>query len=312
VRITAPPTMRRRSPARLALLLAVATVLLVPEVAPARVVVGVGDQKQAMFFDARFKDLGLSHARRVVAWDALEVGWQRHEVDNWMQAAQLTGVDPLVTFGRSRLNSRRKMLPSPARFRRAFLDFRHRYPWVRSYAPWNEANHCSQPTCHNARRAAQYYNVIRTACRNCTIVAADVLDQKGMVAWLRTFRRHTIDTPRLWGLHNYLDVNRFRSSGTRAMLDTVPGQIWFTEVGGLVRRSNASSLAFPESTSHAAAATKWLFRLTLISPRITHVYLYNWNAKAGEPWDSALIGPTGLSRPAFEVLENELARYALP
>ena len=303
--------MRRRSPASLALLLAVAAVFLAPAAAHARVVVGVGDQKPAMFWDKRFHSLGMTDARRVVAWDALEFGWQRHEVDAWMNAAEVNGVKPLISSGRSRLDSRRKLLPTPARFRRAFLAFRHRYPWVRVYSPWNEANHCSQPTCHNPWRAAQYYNVVRMACPNCTIIAADVLDQKGMVAWLREFRRHTIDSPRVWGLHNYLDVNRFRSSGTRAMLAAVPGRIWFTEVGGLVRRTNGSRLRFPESASHAAAATKWLFRLTLISPRITRVYVYNWNARRGEPWDSALIGPTGRPRPAYEVLERELVRHAL-
>ncbi len=264
-----------------------------------------------MFFDSRFKALRLTDARRVVAWDALEFGWQRHEVDNWMEAAHFDGVNPLITFGRSRLNSRRKVLPSPARYRQAFLAFRHRYPWVRIYAPWNEANHCSQPTCHNPRRAAQYYNVIRAACSHCTIVAADVLDQDGMVAWLREFQRHTIDAPRVWGLHNYLDVNRFRSSGTRSMLAHVRGEIWFTEVGGLVSRANGSRLTFPESAAHAAAATKWMFQLTQISSRIARLYVYNWNAQVGESWDSALIGPTGHPRPAFAVLQREVAVHAL-
>jgi hypothetical protein len=304
--------MRCRPPARFALLLAVATVLAVPATAQARaVVVGVADQKPEMFFDKRFKALGLTDARRVVAWDALQFGWQRHQLDDWMNAAHFAGVQPLITFGRSRLNSRRKTLPTPAGFRRAFLSFKHRYPWVRTYSPWNEANHCSQPTCHQPRRAAAYYNVIRTACSGCTIVAADVLDQPGMVAWLREFRRHTIDSPRIWGLHNYLDVNRFRSSGTRSMLAHVKGEIWFTEVGGLVSRKTKSKLAFPESAHHAAAATKWMFQLTQISPRIGRLYVYNWNAQVGEQWDSALIGPTGNPRPAFEVLKREVAVHAL-
>ena len=61
-------------------------------------------------------------------------------------------------------------------FRRAFKAFRRTYPEVHEYSPWNEANHRSQPTFNNPRRAASYYNVVRAECRGCKIVAADVLD----------------------------------------------------------------------------------------------------------------------------------------
>ena len=45
------------------------------------------------------------------------------------------------------------------------MKFRERYPWVRDYLTWNEANHCSQPTCRNPKRAAQYYLALRKHCR---------------------------------------------------------------------------------------------------------------------------------------------------
>ena len=52
---------------------------------------------------------------------------------------------------------------------------------------------------------------------------------------LRRYRRHVDGDPQAWGLHNYADSNRFRSSGLQAMLNAVPGEIWLTETGGLVQ-----------------------------------------------------------------------------
>ena len=58
-----------------------------------------------------------------------------------------------------------------------------------TYTPWNEANHCSQPTCHHpdARRRLLRRHA-RRDCPRCTVVAADVLDQRNMVPWLRRFQ----------------------------------------------------------------------------------------------------------------------------
>src|SRR3954453_18214691 len=103
-----------------------------------------------------------------------------------------------------------------------------------------------------------YFDTLASACRGCDIVAADVLDTDDMPQWLRAFSKAAHHTPRIWGLHNYLDANRFRTTGTEAMLRTVKGQIWFTETGGLVHRAHGSSIHFPDSRTHAAKATRWV------------------------------------------------------
>jgi hypothetical protein len=279
--------------------------------AQARLIVGIGDQKTEMFSDPRFARLRIHHARLVVPWDALNVTWQRAEVDAWMQAARDAHVQPLIAFTRSRRARLMRFRPSVARFARTFRKFRRRYPWARVFTPWNEANHCSQPTCRHPRAAAEYYDEMRRQCPRCTIVAADVLDAPNMVAWLRAFRRHVHGRPRLWGLHNYLDVNRFRTSGTRAMLATVPGRVWITEVGGIVSRRprnprNAAHLA--GSPRHAAEATRWMFHLARLSPRIGRLYVYHWNSLRGprERWDSGLIDARGRPRPAYRVFVREV------
>ena len=120
--------------------------------------------------------------------------------------------------------------------------------------------------------------------------------------------------PRIWGLHNYGDVNRFTVHGTQALLGaTGSGKLWFTETGGLVLHREYDGarvkrkLAY--SLRHAARATLHAIRLAQLSPRIRRVYLYHWRAPLPVTnWDSALIGPRGTARPAYHALVRELQR----
>ncbi|MDT9121554.1 hypothetical protein RSW84_29320, partial [Escherichia coli] len=79
--------------------------------------------------------------------------------------------------------------------------FRRDFPTVKTFAPWNEANHESQPT--SPKRAAQYYDVLRRECKGCKVLAADVLDSSDVTSWLRSFIRYSHNRGRVWGLHNY-------------------------------------------------------------------------------------------------------------
>jgi hypothetical protein len=277
--------------------------------AHAVVVVGIADQKPAMFTDERFADLGIQHARVQVAWDVFSHPLQVEELDRWLTAAKAAGVQPLISFGHSRVE--RRTLPSPSRFKYEFRRFRERYPWVTTFATWNEANHCGEPTCHRPRLVAAYWKSLVRECRSCTILASELLDMPNMVSWVREFRRYVGRDPGIWGLHNYVDANRFRTSGTRRLLRAVAGDVWLTEVGGLVYRRNRpatgrSQVRLRESPSHAAKATKWLVeRLLPISPRLARVYFYHWDASTlRDTWDSAFVTPGGRSRPALRVLQE--------
>jgi hypothetical protein len=284
-----------------------ATALAAPTAASA-LVVGIGDQKADMFSDPLFAGLGVSHARLAVSWDAMENPWERDEVDVWMDAARAEGVQPLVGFWHAR-GDRRRVLPTPERFKYEFRQFRARYPWVTTFATWNEANHCGEPTCHRPELVAAYYRSMTRECPQCTILAAEVLDMPNMAKWVDTFQKHLGSSlrPRYWGLHNYIDANRLRTSGTRALLRHTKGQIWFTETGGIVERRNKVKVGFDESPAHAALATSWVFdKLVPLSRRITRVYLYHWNAVRGDSWDSGLIDPRGRARPALTVVRREL------
>jgi hypothetical protein len=299
--------MVRRTAAAL-VLLAIAAAL--PAVAHARAVVGIGDQKPEMFTDARFHWLGVRHARMVVSWDVMRSTSERTWANAWLAAARAAKVQPLVSFGHAWSGNRRKVLPSVTAYRAAFTRFRRAYPWVRTYTAWNEANHCSQPTCHNPERAAAYYDVIRSDCPRCTVVAGDVLDQNNMVGWVRSFARAARHKPTLWGLHNYLDANRLRTTGTRRLLAAVKGRVWITETGGLVRRKHyRAQISFPESAEHAGKVTRFLLRFANAHTRIRRVYIYQWNANSlFQTWDSGIIDPFGQRRPAFDALARQFGR----
>ncbi|HWT92253.1 MAG TPA: glycosyl hydrolase [Solirubrobacteraceae bacterium] len=291
---------------RLLLALTLALAALAAAAAPSQaLVVGIADQKPDMFADDRFDMLGVEHARLTVSWDAMTRAWETAEIDAWMAAARKNGITPLVSFGHSRAN--RRALPTAAGFRRAFLQFKRRYPWVREYATWNEANHCGQPTCHKEKLVAQYYRELRLNCKRCKVLAAELLDMPNMLAWVKTFRKYSKVEPKYWGLHNYIEANRFKDVALKKLLRRVKGEVWLTEVGGLVKRrlkKKYTVKAIPESESHARRVTTYLFdELLPVSKRIKRVYVYHWNTSTPtDSWDSALIGPDDRARPAFWVL----------
>jgi hypothetical protein len=263
--------------------------------------IGIGEQQAAMFADKRFRDLGIDKVRLVASYDTTRVRFEREIVDTWLAQARRAGVEPFVTFSHSRVHPRR--LPSVAAFRAAFRAFQRRYPSVRVYAPWNEVNHASQPTSRSPRRAAEYYNVVKAQCPTCTVLAGDVLDQAGMGAYLKAYRRYLDGRPAIWGLHNYADANRFRDSGLKELLAAVPGDVWLTETGGLV----SFGRGFPPDEARAARAVRFAIELAREHERVKRLYLYNWTgAPRGARFDAGLVAPDGTARPAYDALRAAL------
>lgn len=303
---------------RLVLAAAVALLLALgaPATASAAPVIGIGEQSAEVFTNPHFTRLGLRDMRFIAAWDALQSDWQRRELDLWMAAAEAAGARVLLGFGHSRIKGREGRLPSPAAFRREFLRFRARYPLVTSYLTWNEANHSSQPTWRRPERAARYFDIVAGSCRGCKVVAADVLDWPNMSRWLASFRRAAKRRPRIWGLHNYIDANRFKSDGTREFLRaTRTGEVWFTETGGLVERRairrDGTLKAFRHTTRHAAQAMSHVIRLARLSPRVKAVFVYHWQPGARtNRWDSALLDRAGRPRASYHVLRRWAQRTA--
>ncbi|MGH2898360.1 MAG: glycosyl hydrolase, partial [Solirubrobacteraceae bacterium] len=246
-----------------------------------------------------------------VGWDAQTTRWESDLIAIWMRGAKAAGVQPLVSFMHSRSDRRR--VPTPERLKYEFRRFRQLYPWVTTFATWNEANHCGEPLCHRPQLAAAYYRALRRECPSCTILAPEVLDVPNMATWVRQFNRALGFSPKIWGLHNYVEANRFKMARLRELLRvTRHSQIWLTETGGLVRRDNGSRTRIPEGPRHAGEVTRYIFdRIVPRNPRIARVYLYHWNSESpGSSWDSALITPGGRERSSLFVLARVL-RFGL-
>jgi hypothetical protein len=307
-------------------LLALATVLIaVVLAAPAQANfrVGMADQSAAMFDSKNFQALKIKRIRYLVAYDWYKHGWQRDEVDGFMNRSRQAGADVLVHFTSRRgcynngRYSRRKVCraPSVRKYTSSVKRFMRQYPWVKTYGTWNEANHESQPIANSPRTAAKYFLALRKACRSCRIVALDVLDQKDMVSYTRAFDRFDQGKARIFGLHNYGDVNRRRTSGTRDLLRVARGEVWLTETGGILKFGSQ----FPRSTSRQKRATKYMFNMVSrydsrragLRGRITRLYNYQWTgAPRGARFDAGLVGPTGKARPAYRQFKKSARRFA--
>jgi hypothetical protein len=291
-------------------LLSLSLLLTVALAAPAAAkapIVGVGDQHATMFSDPSFQKLGVKHSRYVLAWDWYRHPWMVGELDSWMAAAQANGIRPLVAFNRNwdAPNGHRKA-PSVSAYRKSFRLVRERYPFVTDFTAWNEANHTAQPTSRKPRLAARYYNAMRRDCRTCTIVAADVLDGKDMLPWIKKFKRYA-PSARIWGVHNYKDANDATGS-TKQLLRAVKGQVWLTETGGILRLKPAdgSRGGRKHTKAQQAKAVKRVYKIAKSSRRITRVYFYEWAKKKGNRWDSAFVEANGAQRPSYRVLKRGL------
>jgi len=281
-------------------------------VAQAALTVGIGDQQPAAFSDARLRALGMSHARLIVPWNAAAT--EPGAVQAWLDAAAAAGMQPHVAFEHLRTDhcpGRPCVLPARAQYGAAVRAFVARFPQVRTYTAWNEANHASQPVAQRPEAAAGFYEELRGACPGCTIVAGDVLDSGAYVRWLERFQAATSTSPRLWGLHNYGDVTYGRTTGTDAVLRTVPGKLWIEETGGLVTlRNTAGVVTLPTDEQRARKAIDRAFAIAAARPRIARMYIFHWRGTALGRFDAGLVRPDGTARPSLAALARDLTAWS--
>jgi hypothetical protein len=296
-----------RRPTLLAAVLIIAALGATP--AHAAVTVGLADQKPAAYGDARARALGLNAARLIVPYDAATS--EPAAVQAWLDAVAAAGMTPHVAFEHLRSDAcpgRPCTIPSRGTYAAAVRRFVAGFPQVRTYTTWNEANHESQPVWNAPEAVAGYYDELRAACRACTIVAGDVLDSGSYVRWLQRFRAASTTTPQLWGLHDYGDVNHATTAGVDAVLSVVPGTLWIEETGGIVSlRNGAGRVTFTQSEAAAAAAVDRAFAIAASRPRIGRMYIYHWQARAGDRFDAGLVRPDGTARPSYDAVARGAA-----
>lgn len=304
---------RRRNVLVLCVLSALALTGLTTPASSGATVVGIGDQKPETFTDPLFQALKVKRSRYITPWNSLLVPEEAARLDAWIKAARAGGIkETLIVFSHARgdecRNGRGCSLPSVRSYTRAFKAFHRKYPQVKTVSPWDEINSLTQPTAKNPRRAAEYYNVVNRYCRGCKVVAADIQDlsPRSMTSYLKRFLPYVKGKPKYWGLHNYTDTNRSRTSGTKTMLKLVRGEIWLTETGGIFKRGGTGN-TLPASGSRQGRATNFLFT-RLVRPnrkRITRVYLYQWKVtNAADRFDAGLVNPDGTAREAYRVVQR--------
>jgi hypothetical protein len=311
---------------RLMLPLTLLAALLVAPAAEAKYRVGLGEQNPDMFSSARWQSLKLKRVRYIVPWDWTKHDFERAAVADYMGRARAHKQQVLVTFNAARgcwngrRYSKRKACraPSARAYRAAFRAFDNQFPWVKTYSAWNEVNHKSQPTYNKPKLAVRYYDVLRKEARKrrFRVMAADILDTSNMGTYLRGFLRRAKGKPRLWGLHNYQDVNRRTAADTRLMLAIVPGEVWLTETGGLVAFGGGKRWGYNEN--RARNRTKWMFKLANrydsrqrgLRSKVTELFVYKW---FGEPrgvrFDAGLVNPDGTPRKAFSVFRKTAVKH---
>jgi hypothetical protein len=274
--------------------------------------VGIGESRAAVFIDPWFTPLGLKRARFLVPWNAALEPADAEYVDAWLAAARGAGVDPFVHFTAStgsKCPADPCYLPSVPEYAAAFEAFRARWPSVRVFGVWNEANHQSQPTLNNPARAAAFYRAVRARCSRCQIIAADVLEIANMVAWTRSFQASAGHVD-IWGLHNYLDANprpgEAPSGGTSRFLSITSGYVWLTETGGIVM---ALPSGRPFDEERAAVAVRRTFDLAeRHRERVQRLYIWNWFAARAPNarWDAGLVRADGSPRPGYFAFADAL------
>lgn len=293
--------------------------------ASARLRAGISDENGAVFANPYFRALGVKRARYITNYDAaLKDPFQ---TDAWMAAARADGEQIMVAFNpgyRTHCPSSPCSLPSAGQYTRAFLAFHKRYPYVKTYQPWNEVNSTTQPTWTKPQTVVTYYAIVKEHCKGCTVLGADLEDlttprQADYVVYIKElladFKKAHVATPQVWGIHNYVDVNYFHSTSTARMLKLLPGQIWLTETGGIAFfETGGLTVRLPYSVERQAKATNWMMKLALRYPRrIARLYIYNF-LNGGPPgatnrFDSAQLATDGSPRLAWYALYVHYRNY---
>ncbi len=292
--------------------------------ASAKLVAGVGDESPLTFGNASFRSLGVKRTRLITPYNsALSAATAP---DAWMKAARSAHEEIVVAFnptGDSRCPGRPCKVVSSSQYTKAFRAFHKRYPFVHIFQPWNEVNSLTQPTAMHPEAVVTYYAIVKRYCPSCTVLGADLEDlTKGpgvpaaidMVNYakrlLKDFAKAHVRTPLLWGLHNYVDVNYFHSSGTKAALRVLPGQLWLTETGGIAQFILSSGkVRLKYDLARQAKATNWLMQLALSNKRVARVYIYDLFYATGNRFDSSLLGPGMVPRTAYYSLFVHWKKY---
>jgi len=319
--------MRTKLP--LSLLALLVLVPAAPAAAKSSIRVGVADQSPAMFESPAYQQLKMKRTRYFVPADVMQDDEELAKATAFVTAARGAGVSTLLHVSTADLRSKRGKVVSTTSYRRDVgkLVSHFRKLGVRDFGAWNEVNHKTQETWNRVGNAVSYYKSMYTAvkkrCKSCAVVGLDMLDQAGADRYMRSFYARLSPTWRtrlkVVGIHNYSDVNRSRSTGTKKIIDTVRRynkrtKFWFTETGALA----SFGRSFPYSESRQASRMRNMFTYASRYKRlgVERVYSYNFfgleTGTCGSRcrFDAGLVAADGTPRPVFAVFKQKLAAFS--
>jgi hypothetical protein len=283
--------------------------------AAASYLTGIGDEQTEMFTNPLWQQLHTKIVRYIAPYDAAVRPYSLQLARAWITAAEAQHQQVLVAFYHSEYTPTK--MPSLAVYQRDVQKFIKLFPKVRQYQPWNETNRGNVPhlfSSPSAMESAKDYRAVKAVCRGCTVLGLDILDGPSVSPSLRYIAEFKGDVvrlktsmPSLWGLHNYSDTNRFSSSRTRAILAAVPGQVWLTETGGIVKFGGAFPNRKGAGLTRAAKALSYMFSLASSNSRIKRLYIFQWSGATGAArFDAGLTDPHYNPRPGYVTVCKQL------
>jgi hypothetical protein len=283
--------------------------------ASASFLTGIGDQQAGMFSNALWQRLHTKIVRYVAPYDAVAHLTDLNNAITFIQGAEASHEQVLVAFYHSEVTPTR--LPSVAAYKHDVQKFVKRFPHVRQYESWDESNRGNVPHAFSSPSgslAAQYYQAMIRVCKGCTAIGLDVLDAQSIgptLNYIAEFkneigRLRTI-MPRIWGLHNYSDINRMESWRTSDLVRALGGQVWLTETGGLVKFGGAFPNNRGSGLSRAAKVLKYMFAVAAARPQIKRLYIYNWTGGTSSTrFDAGLTNVHEQPRAGYVVVCRQL------
>jgi hypothetical protein len=279
---------------------------------------GISDQQASTFTNPLYKPLKLKYARYVAPYDVMSDQGQSDRFAAWYRAATKAHQRIVVSFEHSRTPGKERTLPTKGQFTIAMQKFHRTYPGVKEINTWNEVNRCQtgsrtegQPRgiCKGASGAkllTTYYGIDRKVFQRDTIIPLNVLDENNpgpAIAYVKAFKKIARPLPKIWGIHDYSDTNRFSQTRTRKIINAIGsrGDIWLLESGGQLKLGRRTF-----GQARAAKALQCMFSIVKKNKRIKRAYIYQFNGDVPTAtFDAGLLDVDGTTtRKGYDVVRK--------
>jgi hypothetical protein len=278
-------------------------------------ITGIGDETASMFANPLYKQLHTKIVRYIAPYDAAVRPYSLDKAIVFIHDAEAAHEKVLVAFYHSEYTPTR--LPSVSTYQNDVKKFVKLFPRVKEYESWDESNRGDEPgqfSSPSAVGAAKYYQALIRVCRGCAVVGLDVLDQNYIgptLNYISEFKHEIgrLETvmPKIWGLHNYSDVNRLEGWRTRELVRALGGQVWLTETGGIVKFGGAFPNRNGSGLTRAAKVLRFMFSLAGAHSQIKRLYIYDWNGGTNSTrFDAGLTNAHEQPRQGYVVVCRQL------